>query len=82
MHEITLVGLKPNETYNYTIHTSSYPQILHKQIENVTGGTITCEEFVDANGQTHNDLIPAIKLYSTEVASSSLNISYIIDESE
>ena len=59
--------LKANETYNYTIRTGSYPQIIHNPGANVTGGgTITCEEFVDANGKSCNDWIPAIKLYSTE----------------
>ena len=67
--------LKGNETYNYTIRTGSYPQIIHVHTANVTGGTITCEEFVDANGKSYNDWIPAIKLYSTEVASASSNIT-------
>ena len=67
--------LKSDETYNYTIRTGSYPQIIHKRRANVTGGTITCEEFVDANGKSYNDWIPAIKLYSTEVASASSNIT-------
>ncbi|HUV79932.1 MAG TPA: hypothetical protein VMW40_03795, partial [Candidatus Bathyarchaeia archaeon] len=30
---------------------------------NATGGTITCTEFIDANGKVHTDWIPAIKLY-------------------
>ena len=58
--------LKANETYNYTIRTGSYPQIIHKPTANVTGGTITCEEFIDANGGIYNDWMPAFKLYSTE----------------
>jgi hypothetical protein len=40
-----------NETYNYTIRTGSYPQIIHEPSWNATGGVITCEEFVDANGK-------------------------------
>jgi hypothetical protein len=67
--------LKANETYNYTIRTGSYPQIIHKPKANVTGGTITCEEFVDANGKSYNDWIPVIKLYSAGVASGSSSIS-------
>jgi hypothetical protein len=51
-----------NETYNYTIRTGSYPQIIHKTPLNVTGGTITCTSFEDANGNIHTDWIPAIKL--------------------
>ena len=54
--------LYENETYNYTIHTGSYPQIIHEPSKEVTGGTITCTEFVDANGKTYTDWIPAIKL--------------------
>ena len=71
--------LKANETYNYTIRTGSYPQIIHKPTANVTGGTITCEEFIDANGWIYYDWIPAIKLYSTEVASVSSNITNDMD---
>jgi predicted GH43/DUF377 family glycosyl hydrolase len=71
--------LNANETYNYTIRTGSYPQIIHKPEANVTGGTITCEEFVDANGKGYNDWIPAIKLYSAEVASASSNITNDMD---
>jgi hypothetical protein len=70
---------KANENYNYTICIGSYPQIIHKPEANVTGGTITCEEFVDANGKGYNDWIPAIKLYSAEVASASSNITNDMD---
>jgi hypothetical protein len=55
--------MKANETYNYTIRTGSYPQIIHTLRANVTGGTITCEKFVDVNGKSYNSCIPAIKLY-------------------
>lgn len=51
-----------NVTYNYTIRTGSYPQIIHKTLLNVTGGTITCTSFEDVNGNIHTDWIPAIKL--------------------
>jgi hypothetical protein len=56
--------MKANETYNYTLRTGTYPQLIHKPRANVIGGTITCKEFVDANGKSYNDWIPAIKLYS------------------
>ena len=54
--------LLENETYNYTIITGSYPQIIHEPAFNAPGGTITCTEFVDANGIVHDDWIPAIRL--------------------
>jgi hypothetical protein len=54
--------LYENETYNYTIRTDSYPQMIHKSSLNATGGTITCEEFIDANGKRYDNWIPAIKL--------------------
>ena len=71
--------MKANEIYNYTIRTGSYPQIIHVHTANVTGGTITCEEFVDVNGKSHNDWIPAIKLYSAEAASPSSSMTDDID---
>ncbi len=49
-------------TYNYTIRTGSYPQIIHAESEDVTGGRITCMEFVDINGKRHEGWIPAIRL--------------------
>jgi len=55
--------LKANETYTYTIKTGSYPQIIHAHTANVTGGTITCNEFLDANRKRHDDWIPAIKFF-------------------
>ncbi len=64
-HNITVNNsftLSANETYNYTIRTGSYPQIIHEQEFNATGGTITCTSFEDANGDVHIDWIPAIKL--------------------
>ncbi|MGC9444666.1 MAG: cohesin domain-containing protein [Candidatus Methanospirareceae archaeon] len=51
-----------NQTYNYTIRTGSYPQIIHESPWNATGGVITCEEFVDINGKRHKEWIPAIRL--------------------
>jgi hypothetical protein len=54
--------LYANETYNYTIRTGSYPQIIHEHSWNANGGVITCEEFVDINGKRHDGWIPAIRL--------------------
>ena len=54
--------LEEDVTYNYTIKTGSYPQIIHEESKVVTGGTITCTKFVDANEKEYNDWIPAIRL--------------------
>jgi hypothetical protein len=55
--------LRGNETYHYTIVTDSYPQLITGQTTmTVAGGTMTCTKFVDANGQRHEDLMPAIRL--------------------
>ncbi len=54
--------LEIGETYNYTIKTGSYPQIIHKHSHTADNGTITCTEFTDANGNTYDDWIPAIRL--------------------
>ena len=64
-HNITItpsVTLLAGHTYDYTIVTGSYPQIIHEQSKDVIGGTITCTSFVDANGKTYTDWIPAIRL--------------------
>ena len=69
-HNITLhnvsgapyVMLYDGHEYNYTIVTGSYPQIIHEPSKDVTGGTITCTLFTDANGKTYTDWIPAIRL--------------------
>ena len=67
-HNITFdnpVVLLPNKTYNYTIRTGSYPQIIHNQTHTTLDGSfINCTEFRDANGKKYEDWIPAIKLYS------------------
>ena len=56
--------LKGNETYYYEVRTGSYPQIIHaREYKAVDGGNITCDEFIDANGRTYNNWIPAIKLF-------------------
>jgi YD repeat-containing protein len=57
-------ALYENETYNYTISTGSYPQIIHEPSWNATGGAITCTSFEDANGNIHKGWIPAIRLFS------------------
>lgn len=53
-----------NHTYNYTIRTGSYPQIHHKSELKVKGGRgiFNCTSFVDANGRSYNNWIPAIRL--------------------
>ncbi|NQE45094.1 Cell surface glycoprotein [ANME-1 cluster archaeon GoMg2] len=64
-HNITItpsVILQAGHTYNYTIVTGSYPQILHAASKEITGGTITCTSFVDTNGKTYSGWIPAIRL--------------------
>ena len=64
-HNITItpsVILQAGHTYNYTTVMGSYPQIIHATSKEVTGGTITCTSFVDANGKTYPDWIPAIRL--------------------
>jgi len=52
-HNITFnktVVLLPNETYNYTIFTGSYPQIHHNRSLTMPDDEITCTKFTDANG--------------------------------
>jgi len=54
--------LLPNETYNYTICTGSYPQIHHTPALLTASGWINSTEFTDANGRRYDDWIPVIKL--------------------
>jgi PKD repeat protein len=65
-HNITFnepfVTLEGNKTYNFTIRTGSYPQIIHGSGKEATGGTINCTEFVDVNGKKYYDWIPAIRI--------------------
>ena len=65
-HNITFdepfVTLEGNKTYNFTIRTGSYPQIIHESSKVVAGGTINCTEFVDLNGKENCDWIPAIRI--------------------
>jgi parallel beta-helix repeat protein len=65
-HNITFNNsftLFAKETYNYTITTGSYPQIIHESSWNATGGVITCSEFIDVNGRRYEKGIPAIRLF-------------------
>jgi len=66
-HNITItpsVTLLKGYEYRYVIETGSYPQIIHAESKDVTGGRITCSEFTDANGRTYNNWIPAIRLWA------------------
>jgi len=68
-HNITFLEqftLEEGKTYNYTIRTGSYPQIIHAKEFNATGGTITCDKFIDANGRVYYNWIPAIRLWKEE----------------
>jgi len=63
-HNITFDApftLEAGKTYYYTIRTGSYPQIYHTDELEADGGTIKCQEFVDANGKVYNNWIPAIR---------------------
>lgn len=65
-HNVTIspaLTLLQGHTYNYTIRTGSYPQIVHAESKPVTGGKITCTEFTDTNGKTYTNWIPAIRLF-------------------
>jgi hypothetical protein len=57
-----LITLVANMTYNYTIVTGSYPQIIHEKEFKATGGTITCHRFESANGRVYDQGIPAIRI--------------------
>jgi parallel beta-helix repeat protein len=64
-HNISItpsVTLREGHEYRYVIKTGSYPQIIHEPSKEVTGGTITCTQFTDANRKTYTDWIPAIML--------------------
>ena len=60
----------PNHTYYYTIKTGSYPQIHHAPVVEAKGGMgiINCTSFVDANGRSYTNWIPAIRLVGYSVA--------------
>ncbi len=57
------ITLKQGVSYNYTIETGSYPQIIHAPEFNATGGKLNGTEFIDANGKKYDDWIVAIKLF-------------------
>jgi parallel beta-helix repeat protein len=59
----TKVALLKDHEYRYIIVTGSYPQVVHAESKNVTGGKITYTDFVDINGKQHENWMPAIKLY-------------------
>ncbi len=64
-HNITFnqpFTLYANVTYNYTIRTGSYPQIIHNSSLSNSMGTINSTEFIDANGRRYAGWIPAIRL--------------------
>ena len=61
--------LKKDATYNYTICTGSYPQIHHTDNLSTPAGFITCSEFIDSNGRSYNNWIPAIRLEGSYSAS-------------
>jgi hypothetical protein len=56
------VTLTANEQYSFSIRTGSYPQVIHRPTLSNANGTMTCTEFVDANGKSYNDWLPAIRL--------------------
>ncbi len=53
-----------NHTYYYTLKTGSYPQIHHAPVVEAEEerGIINCTSFVDANGRSYTNWIPAIRL--------------------
>ena len=56
--------LEGNHTYNYSIRTGSYPQIIHKQNHTTLDGSlITCKKYIDTNGKEYDDWIPAVRLF-------------------
>jgi len=67
-HNITFdepFTLFAKRTYHYEIITGSYPQIIHKPEHTTPDGSyINCTSFVDANGKTYTDWIPAIRIYT------------------
>jgi hypothetical protein len=56
------VTLLKDHVYSYIIRTGSHPGIIHETSFNATGGTITCTDFTDANGNSYfMGWIPAIR---------------------
>ncbi len=56
------VTMTANEQYSFSIRTGSYPQVIHSPALTNANGTINCTEFVDVNGKSYNDWIPALRL--------------------
>jgi hypothetical protein len=54
--------LVAEEQYSFSIRTGSYPQVIHSHTLSNANGTLNCTEFVDANGKSYSDWIPAIRL--------------------
>ncbi|MFV9676166.1 MAG: hypothetical protein ACNYVW_00695 [Methanosarcinales archaeon] len=54
--------LAADEQYSFSIRTGSYPQVIHSPALTNANGTINCTEFVDVNGKSYNDWIPALRL--------------------
>lgn len=51
-------------SYNYTILTGSYPQVIHQtNWTTLDGSLITCTSFVDVYGNEYDDWIPALWLF-------------------
>ena len=64
-HNITVspsVKLQVGKKYRYEIITGSYPQIIHNQTCAKEFGIMKCTRFVDANGKSYDNWIPAIRL--------------------
>jgi hypothetical protein len=57
-HSVTLVA---GETYNLTLHTGSYPLVHYRGSLTRPEGELTCTQFTDLNGESH-EWIPAIRL--------------------
>ena len=72
-----------NHTYYYTIKTGSYPQIHHAPVVEAKGGMgiINCTSFVDANGRSYTNWIPAIRLVG-EIEILDLIVSVTTDKQE
>ncbi|MFZ2070882.1 MAG: cohesin domain-containing protein [Halobacteriota archaeon] len=57
--------LLTGHTYHYRICTGSYPQIIHNHTLGNEYGIINCTRFIDVNGRSYNDWIPAFRLEGT-----------------
>jgi parallel beta-helix repeat protein len=75
-HTITFtkVALLKDHEYRYIIVTGSYPQVVHTESKNVTGGKITYTDCVDINGKQHENWMPAIKMYFVKTSVDDLTL--------